>query len=517
MRSFLIASIVSCCLFSAPFFASNKRVHNYDGTFIDIDGRQRIFHGVNIVNKRPPYYPQAIGLNTKTAQFIAKQGFNLVRLGIFWTAIEKIPGFYDDNYLEQIAKTVQMLAKENIYTLLDFHQDAYSTKHGGLGAPDWAALAEGTFENIGFPVNLFGGLTINKAKVAMQLDEDYDAFWNNAPAKDGIGIQDRYLKMLKHVVTYFKGNENILGYELMNEPFVGTNWHQCTVSLETLDFSVGCAEFESGKLQNFYQNCLNVIRAIDQETIVFFEPHVFFNFGAPTVLFHLKDLSKQTGFSFHNYNTKSGNNALTLVKSLDSPFQQAEIQKTVNRFVPLMTEFGAASTTPEALEQILNLADAYQTSWIYWSFVNNPAYKFYQMGLFPTNPRKQGLVYNMYETLNSSNLDMPNLIQLSRVYPQAIAGHHASFYFNSNLNIFNLQYETYKNSSQLNETRIFIPLKRYPMGYQVKVQGGFVKSFPGSEILVIASLFGQEKISVTIQPQALISDKPFNHSRDPDL
>ena len=83
-------------------------------------------------------------------------GFNVVRLGIEWQALE--PGSGGPNqpqvctpgapgnahewnkavaeaYLNHVAATVNLLARYGIYTLLDMHQDVYNKNFRGEGAP----------------------------------------------------------------------------------------------------------------------------------------------------------------------------------------------------------------------------------------------------------------------------------------------------------------------------------------------------------------------------------------------
>ena len=104
----------------------------------DPDGKVVIFHGVNMVDKRPPYEPWAVGFSSADANFLAANGFNVVRLGVIYKGVEPSPGRYDEHYLDQIATTVETLGNAGIRSLLDFHQDAYNEVFGGEGFPDWA-------------------------------------------------------------------------------------------------------------------------------------------------------------------------------------------------------------------------------------------------------------------------------------------------------------------------------------------------------------------------------------------
>ncbi|MBJ7348360.1 MAG: cellulase family glycosylhydrolase, partial [Thermoleophilaceae bacterium] len=95
---------------------------------IDNDRRVVMLHGVNMVNKFAPYEPSAIGFGADDADAIAAEGFNTVRLGLAWKAVEPSPGIYDENYLNKIQATTELLAARGIYTLIDFHQDMYNEK-----------------------------------------------------------------------------------------------------------------------------------------------------------------------------------------------------------------------------------------------------------------------------------------------------------------------------------------------------------------------------------------------------
>ena len=65
-----------------------------------------LLHGVNVVYKVPPYIPDTQSFDSQkslTAEDIAnlkKWGFNFVRLGVMWEAVETEPGVYDWDYLK---------------------------------------------------------------------------------------------------------------------------------------------------------------------------------------------------------------------------------------------------------------------------------------------------------------------------------------------------------------------------------------------------------------------------------
>ena len=222
-----------------------------EGRFlVDQQGRVLVLHGVNMVYKRPPYAPDAIGFGADDARFLVEQGFTTVRLGLIWKAVEPRPGRYDNAYLFRIRQTTKVLAAAGIHVMLDFHQDLYNERFQGEGAPDWAVQDDGlpAEPKLGFPYNYFGQLALNRA---------FDHFWANAPGPGGVGLQDRYAAAWAHVASYFKGTRGVMGFDLFNEPWPGTVWPTCVNPL-------GCPGFDS-LLQAFSQRGIDAIRAVDSE------------------------------------------------------------------------------------------------------------------------------------------------------------------------------------------------------------------------------------------------------------
>src|SRR2546423_14066848 len=62
----------------------------------DAQGRVVILHGYNMVYKKPPYDPSALGFGDDDAAFLAAEGYNTVRVGVIYKAVEPAPGAYDD-------------------------------------------------------------------------------------------------------------------------------------------------------------------------------------------------------------------------------------------------------------------------------------------------------------------------------------------------------------------------------------------------------------------------------------
>ena len=95
--------------------------------FVDTEGRTVTFHGVNAVYKTDPYIPSTgafnpeKSLNAEDIANLVSWGFNFVRLGVMWEAVERTEGVYDEDYLDQIETMISSLGDAGIYTLVDMH------------------------------------------------------------------------------------------------------------------------------------------------------------------------------------------------------------------------------------------------------------------------------------------------------------------------------------------------------------------------------------------------------------
>ena len=114
-------------------------------------GSHMIFHGVNVVYKAFPYIPDLDtfhpqeSLTERDAKDLQALGFNFVRLGVFWEALEIKPGVFNYTYLDELDRLIDRLANHGIYTLIDSHQDVFSKMICGHGFPNFYAkeIAQG--------------------------------------------------------------------------------------------------------------------------------------------------------------------------------------------------------------------------------------------------------------------------------------------------------------------------------------------------------------------------------------
>lgn len=182
--------------------------------FLDESGREVLLHGINFVckEKKQNYmWPD----HEKLFTWFTEMGFNLIRLGIFWDAVEPEPGKYDEAYLHGVKDVITDAQKQGLYVLVDMHQDLWSVLYAD-GAPEWATLTDGARHPeecaIWFEAYLSSDAINNAA----------DHFWKNDPAEDGVGLLDHYAAMWEKISETFAECKNIIGFEPMNEPFMGS-------------------------------------------------------------------------------------------------------------------------------------------------------------------------------------------------------------------------------------------------------------------------------------------------------
>lgn len=125
--------------------ASKKSHVEQDHVIRDAQGRHAVYHGVNVVYKIDPYIPDIDSFDSQTSlsdkdiDDMRTWGFNLVRLGVMWEAVERSPGVYNQTYLKEIDALITRLGEAGIYTLVDGHQDVMARMVCGEGMPNFYA------------------------------------------------------------------------------------------------------------------------------------------------------------------------------------------------------------------------------------------------------------------------------------------------------------------------------------------------------------------------------------------
>jgi endoglycosylceramidase len=467
----------------------------------DARGHVLVLHGLNMVSKLPPYAPDATGFGDDDAAFLASQGFNTMRVGVIYKAVEPQPGVYDDAYLQRIESTVDTLGRHGIHSLVDFHQDMYNERFQGEGWPDWAVQDDGlpAQPQNGFPTNYLGMPALQRA---------FDHFWANDPGPGGVGLQDRYAAAWRHVAARFRDNPHVLGYDLLNEPWPGSAWQQCANP-------AGCPAFDA-IMSRFVTRALTAIREVDPTTLVFYEPNVLFNNGADTNLADFGDA--HTAMSFHDYcltASEGGAGYGNCGQFDDLVFANASKRAEATGDALLLTEFGATDER-DVLLGVLERADRAMVGWQEWHYCGCSD---------PTTTGsgdKQAIVRDPSRPPAGDNLVTGTLDTIVRPYPQVVSGTPERWSFDPDKRVFDFAYSTKRAAGGASfaagsATAISVPRRQYGGGYSVAVQGGAVTSKAGSETLTIAACRGAGRVTVQVQPGSGITSSCASPSRTAQL
>jgi endoglycosylceramidase len=498
-------AVLGAIAFASMAQAAPTAPLGHSGRWItDAKGRVVILHGVNMVNKQPPYAPSAQGFGDDDAAFLQRNGFNAVRLGLIYKAIEPAPGSYDNAYLNDIAATEANLASHGVFSQLDFHQDMYNERFQGEGWPDWAVQDDGLPNPmLGFPNNYFASPALIRA---------FDHFWANDPGPGGVGLQDRYAAAWGHVAARFASASHTLGFDLMNEPWPGTPWSTCFVP-------AGCPAFDTGTMGPFYQRARARIRQVDRGKLLWFEPNVLFNFGAESSVPASGD--KASGFSFHVY-CVAGSFGIGAFSGLGCPalddhvFANADKYSSTTGDTLMLSEFGATDDL-DTIRLNVKQADQHMVSWEYWHYCEC---------LDPTTSGSgtQAVVIDPNQPPTGANVKQAKLGVLAEPYPQVVAGTPTSYGFDEATRRFTLSYSTKgptgknfarrrakrahrrsakkRSKAKFRQTQIFLGQDRFPEGYTVTVKGGGIASKRRASLLKVIACPGRRNVSVTVQPAA---------------
>ncbi len=232
--------------------------------FIDREGRSILLRGVNLGGSTKVPFPKgATHIKTdfsdhRDISFIGRPfpadnaqehlerlkhwGFNCLRFLTTWEAIEhKGAGEYDSAYLDYLTSMVKIASDFGFYIFIDPHQDVWSRMSGGDGAPGWL------FEKVGLDFTKFD--TTDTALVMQyRYPEDYPPMcWITNSSRfatatmftlffggndfapgckiEGIPVQDymqsHYINAIKQIALRCRDIDNVIGYDIFNEPGKG--------------------------------------------------------------------------------------------------------------------------------------------------------------------------------------------------------------------------------------------------------------------------------------------------------
>ena len=463
-----VTHVASAALPPAPL----PPLTNIGRWFVDAAGRVVLFHGVNEVNKVPPFYSAARGFGDDDAAFLVAEGFNAVRLGVDFRGLMPIPGQVEETYIDHLAESVTMLGQHGIFVLLDFHQDGFAPMFNGNGLPDWMAITDGLPNppDAVFPLYYVQNPAMQRA---------FEHFWDDSPGPGGVSLQTYFLQGVERVVTRFAGDPMVLGTELMNEPWPGADWTPCVLA------GVGCPELEQARLMPFYRRGAAVARAVAPTQYVFVEPFVLFNFGqGPT---SIPGTDPGFALSFHSYALSTdGEEAVAQYGAAAASRDAAPV---------IVTEFGAV-TDPVVLSRLAREFDDNLLPWMFWSY------------------QSEIIQDESIPPAGDNVTSAAALAALVRPYPIATAGTPTAIVFDPATRVFDFAYTTERpdggHYDRRVDTVVYVPPRHYPDGYLVKAHGAKVISRRCAARLILRTRHRGQPVSVHLTPRPPAPvDHPF--------
>ena len=449
---------------------SSENVENLDTQFgpyiADEYGRQLILHGLNTssgAKAAPDRMPWVKESNIENEASL--YGFNYVRFLIFWDFIEPEQGVFNSAYLDQVQERVEWYTSRGMHVMLDMHQDLYSLKFGGDGAPEWAIRPDGA----SVETAIDGPWWLQNISPAVI--NSWVNFWGYSKHKD---LQDHYIMSWKFVAERFKSNPGVIGYDLMNEPWGGD-----------LVKAFITGDFEKTQLSAFYKRIIPEMRTVETQKYLFFEPAPApVTFGMPSRLPKVDDANgiNKLVYAPHCYPLKlheGGPYQASDKKNVKDWYRERLKEVKLHGNVPLVCgEFGLAPTSADFdlyLSDMHAMFDDNLWHWAYWSNDNG--------GWSP-------LTYDGQET--------PILNELIRAYPKATAGRIRSFNYNKIDNIFTMDFVSKSDISK--PTEIFIPKRFFTNGFDVQVETSAKYSYDYNESNQVVSIKvnGNAEVKVTI-------------------
>ena len=256
---------------------------------VDKCGRVRIFHGINGVLKYFPWYPykapDAPLLDSNYMANLSNWGFNVIRLGTMWAGTEPQEGQYNETYLSIMKNIVELANNFSIYILHDMHQDLLTSALKGLdnlsgydGIPLWLYRKFPNcsgYNNVTCPADLLIQPCVSfPCPVPPNSDANGNFFVDYFTSvvsnafqqfyKNNSGAVDSWSKFWVKIAQTFGSYPNVLGYELINEPWFGNIYKN--PSLISPDIA------GRQNLLPVYTILNQAIRTVDTQTLLFYEP-----------------------------------------------------------------------------------------------------------------------------------------------------------------------------------------------------------------------------------------------------
>lgn len=368
MRSTVLLVVASLGMWGLPLSAPGAAgpsapggpltgIHTDGGRFVDESGRTVILRGANVMDKWSTIGDSDFVPDVSDADYdrLASIGFNVVRLGMSWKAVEPQRGAYDDRFLDRMANVLDGLRERRIFAVLDMHQDVWSEQIGSNGAPSWADPQCHVPPRI--PWASLTGLWFMQY-FSPDSQAAFSNFWNDGYGEADLHctgtIQTDFVAMWAHVADRLGSHPAVIGYDLLNEPWPG----------------LPPGAFEQVQLFPFYERVAGALRAEDPDGIIFFEPPIWKSAMVPSLALAPPD--PNSAFAPHLYTeTMFSGGQVSTGAVTDEAVLVSDVEEARRLGVPLwIGEWGAfENDASESYQrQVYDLFDRHRVGSAYWMY-----------------------------------------------------------------------------------------------------------------------------------------------------
>lgn len=280
--------------------------------------------------------------------------------------------------------------------------------------------------------------------------------------KNQYGLGDAFAEYWKKLASEYVETINVVGYNLLNEPWAGDIQADPTLLIPGLA--------DRKVLEDLWNLAAERIRTVDNDTLIWFEGTTFDIYSGFNNV-PLADGSK-TVHSFHYYSPPQ-------VGAISDTLRYRHKDNVRLKTAGVLTELTFWVGDDKQMRDMadaMTATDAHMVSWIGWA------------------------CENLYK--GTSGKPYPELQKhYSRAYPAAIAGTPTSFGFDENSGTFKLQFTSDPNIDA--PTEIILPPSTFPNGYRVQISpvgslGQYKRDKRTLALFTSSSLKEVTDISVTI-------------------
>jgi len=244
-------------------------------------------------------------INEEGIQWLKNNGFNYLRVNIFWHRLEPQQGTYSSTYFNYLDNVLRWCQEYGIHANIVFMQWQWSpyfeyySSGGGTGFPSWV-INGGDYEDSA------NGLRDCIADFYMKRNSH------------GVWMREKFFDFWTYIINRYKNNPYVAAYEIMNEPLIAKN--------------VNHVSGVHAKVMDMYQEFTQRFRLVDPVTI-----HIYHDIGE----------SAEKTVSYSNIAwTRSWYNVMY------GGYSSSEYNQIVSRIETLKTKYNTNLGTPFLISEM---------------------------------------------------------------------------------------------------------------------------------------------------------------------